>query len=1006
MKLKKKLLCLILCAVMAVIGIVILASCEEECDHSLCTEWTVTKPSTCNDYGIKERTCEDCGERFTESLAKKSHKYSDAVYDNNVSCTSPGTKSSTCENCGDVKKEVNPGNPYGHTYFDGVCSACGDTVDLIATYNASRTENDNVTVKVYKQASGQLILDVTGRGEMADYTADSVAPWSAYATNIKTVHFYEGVTRIGDYAFNKLYSLSSVMLEKGLASIGKEAFDNSFSADITYVFDIPTWVSVNFEDNDIPELYMTTLIYVGEVVTDASGNKSVKNPSTTIDNLVIPDTVTKINAYSFYNCAHMNTATIPSSVREIGNYAFYGCSRLDEVYLEDLNAWCTVKLGDAYANPISIAHDLFVGGNLVQSLTISGVTEIAPYVFEKCTSIVSVTLSGVDKVSTRAFSGCTSIAKLNLGDVKEIESYAFYGATALTDLIIPSSIKSLESGVFKNCSKLIRVDLGDGVESISDSAFAGCRSILHLALGTSINNIDPEAFTGCYKIVEVQNRSDIDVSTMHAFGSVLHVYTSGSSKLSYIAEEGDGNGLILYTDENIKSIVGYNGKNESLVLTTSAIGGSYTIGAYAFYNNEIRNITVKDGLIASYNNAFLGTSLKTIRLYDLAAWCGTHFDSETSNPLYYADELYVQDSEEAAIELSIPDGITTVGSYAFAGCGSVTKIAIPASVSVIGKGAFLDCTKALSKVSGVFYIGNWVVDYDKTVSTITINTSTVGIASGVFDGANIKELIAPIDLASHLPKENITVLTVTAGDIPANAFTAYTSLERLSIASGVSSVDPMAFTGLTASNVSLAYDYIGYLDPTRITALTVISGNILASGVAPFTVLKSVTVGSSVTSIEAGAFANNFSIEAVTINAPIAIPADAFSGCYSVKAISLASSVKSIGKDAFRGCDLAKTEKDGVVVIGSWIVGISTDKNYVIINTDIVGIQDGVFVTDSGITRVFYKGKSAAWKKIALNSGLNPGLKTGIVYYYNETKPSSAGNFWHYSSGLPEVWVV
>ena len=1004
MKFNKKLWCLVLCTILTVLGTLLLASCDEECSHSLCTDWTVTKQSTCSELGTKTRTCQDCGEAFTESIAKKTHKYSSFTNDLNVSCTSAGTESATCQNCGDVKKQLLAGNPYGHTYFDGKCSECGETTDLIASYDASRTEADSVTVKIYKQTDGQLILDVVGSGEMKDFTKDSSAPWSTYASSIKTIHFYEGVKRIGDYAFTELYSISSVMVERGLESFGENAFNETFKADVTYVFDIPTWVSFNFEDNTFPAVYMTKLIYVGEVAIKQNGDRYVKNPSTTIGELVIPEGVTEINAYSFFNCAHMTTVTIPSTLEKIGNYAFYGCSRLSEVHLNSINAWCEVELGDSYANPITVAKEIFFDGEMIQDLVVDGVDRIAPYAFEGCTSIIKLTLNGVFTIGNRAFSGCTYIGEINLNDTKEIGKYAFYANTSLDTLALPSSLEALAEGAFKNCTGLSSVNVGDSIDVLGDSVFAGCHSIVHLELGAALSLIDKDAFTGCYKIVEICNRSNLNANDSDLFKNALHVYTSGSSRITEITGEGNGAGLILYTDENGITIIGYKG-GESLVLSKDAIGEGFNIGSYAFYNSSVKNITFIDVPTGSSKNAFNGVSIKKLRLYDIGAWCGISFEDETANPIYYADELYIEEATEAATDITIPDTVSEIAPYAFAGCGSVTKIVIPSSVTAIGEKAFIECTKATGKVGGVFYIGSWVVDYDKSVKTVTVSTTTVGIADGVFKDALIKEVIAPMNMLSHFNVESIVTLTVSAGTIGKDAFKDFTALEKLSVASLVSEVDPMAFTDLTATAVSLKFDYITFLDASRITALTITGGNITASGVVGFVNLKSLVIGGTVSGMETGSFAGLKALETVSINAAINIPANAFKNCTAIRSISLTNTIKSIGKDAFLGCDSAKTNKDGVIYIGSWIVGTDTDKDYIVIGTDTVGIQDGAISASSGITRIFYKGKSAAWKKVIMNLDNTPAIKSAVVYYYNEIKPASTGNFWHYVAGVPEIWA-
>ncbi|MBO5946240.1 MAG: leucine-rich repeat protein [Clostridia bacterium] len=1004
MKFNKKLWCLVLCTILTVLGTLLLTACDDECSHALCTDWTVTKQSTCNEFGSKTRTCQDCGEVFTESVAKKTHKYSEYVYDNNVSCTSAGTKSATCQNCGDVKKEINPGNPYGHTFFDGKCSACAETTSLIASYDASRTDTDSVMVKVYKQADGQLILDVVGSGEMKDYSTDAPAPWASYAAGIKTIHFYEGVKRIGDYAFRDLYNVSNVMVERGLESFGENVFNDTYKAAITYVFDIPTWVSFNFEDNSFPAIYMTKLIYVGEVTTNTSGNKYVKNPSTTIGELVIPEGVKKINAYSFFNCAHMTTVSIPESLEKIGNYAFYGCSRLSEVHLSSINAWCEIELGDSYANPITVAKEIFFDGNMVQELVIDGVDTIAPYAFEGCTSIIKLTLNGVSSIGTRAFSECSYISKINLQNTKEIGKYAFYANTALDSLTLPPSLETLNEGAFKNCTRLSSVDVGDCLDVIGDSAFAGCHSIVHLEFGAALSLIDKDAFTGCYKIVEIYNRSKLNENDSDLIKNARYVYTAGASRISEITDEGDGAGLILYTDDEGVTIIGYKG-GESLVLSKTAIGEGYKIGSYAFYNSALKNVTVIDEPAGSYKNAFDGVSIKKLRLYDVGAWCGIYFEDETANPVYYAEQLYIEDAEEAATDIKIPDTVTAIAPYAFAGCGSVTKIDIPTSVTSIGEKAFLECTKAMSKLGGVFYIGSWIVDYDNTVNTVTISNTTVGVAEGVFKDASIKEVIAPMNMLSHFKSDSIVTLTVSASTIGANAFADYTALEKLSVATAVTEVDPMAFAGLRATAVSLKFNYAQYLDASKITALTITGGNISASVVSGFVNLKSLVIGGSVSGMEADSFANLTALETVSINAAINIPANAFKNCTSVRSISLTNGIKSIAKDAFLGCDKAKTDKDGVIYIGGWIVGTNTDKDYIVISADTVGIQDGAISSDAGITRIFYKGKSAAWKKVVMNLDNTPAIKSATVYYYNEIKPASTGSFWHYVAGVPEIWA-
>ena len=45
----------------------------------------------------------------------------------------------------------------------------------------------------------------------------------------------------------------------------------------------------------------------------------------------IPDTVTSIGDYAFFNCISLEKITIPDSVTSIGNYVFFSCESLKEI---------------------------------------------------------------------------------------------------------------------------------------------------------------------------------------------------------------------------------------------------------------------------------------------------------------------------------------------------------------------------------------------------------------------------------------------------------------------------------------------------------------------------------------------------------------------------------------------------------------------------------------------------------------------------------------------------
>lgn len=121
-------------------------------------------------------------------------------------------------------------------------------------------------------------------------------------TNAVKVDIGTAVTSIGDYAFYKCSSLTSVTIPDSVTSIGGGAFNDC--SGLTSVT-IPAGV--------------TSIKY--RAFRDCSGLTSI----------TIPDSVTDIGSMAFYNCSSLTSVTIPDSVTDIRAKAFYNCSSLTSI---------------------------------------------------------------------------------------------------------------------------------------------------------------------------------------------------------------------------------------------------------------------------------------------------------------------------------------------------------------------------------------------------------------------------------------------------------------------------------------------------------------------------------------------------------------------------------------------------------------------------------------------------------------------------------------------------
>ncbi|MDE6446391.1 MAG: leucine-rich repeat domain-containing protein [Alistipes sp.] len=174
--------------------------------------------------------------------------------------------------------------------------------------------------------------------------------------------------------------------------------------------------------------------------------------------------------------------------------------------------------------------------------------------------------------------------------------------------------------------------------------------------------------------------------------------------------------------------------------------------------SNLTSITIPDSVTSIENYAFIDcNSLTGVYITDIAKWCAIEFYRGSSNPLVYAQNLYLN-GELITDELVIPDSVTSIGSYAFSNysrltsvtipdsvtsigfgafsnCSSLTSVTIPDSVTSIGMSAFFNCSSLTSVTipDGVTTIGSWAFQYCSSLTSITIPNSVTTIGERAFE---------------------------------------------------------------------------------------------------------------------------------------------------------------------------------------------------------------------------------------------------------------------------------
>ncbi|MBR7051543.1 MAG: leucine-rich repeat domain-containing protein [Bacteroidaceae bacterium] len=147
------------------------------------------------------------------------------------------------------------------------------------------------------------------------------------------------------------------------------------------------------------------------------------------------------------------------------------------------------------------------------------------------------------------------------------------------------------------------------------------------------------------------------------------------------------------------TIIGPNAFSDCPSLTSVTIPeGVKLIGGRAFsYCSSLASVTIPNSITQIEFDVFSGCeSLKRVEFASVKSICNISYGTMSSNPLYYAKHLYIDGQE--VTDLIIPNGVTSINSFAFVNCSNITSITIPSSVTFIGSGVLRGCDE-LSYIS-------------------------------------------------------------------------------------------------------------------------------------------------------------------------------------------------------------------------------------------------------------------------------------------------------------------
>ena len=550
-------------------------------------------------------------------------------------------------------------------------------------------ESDAVEPDIHWEMDGTT-LRITGTGDIPDYSYYTAAPWTAAAHDADTLSIGDGITRIGDFAFNGLSNLQIVSMGPGPVSVGEYAFRNCVSLDTVAL-------ATNLEEIDPTAfercfslsyfiMYDTSEHYSTDdgVLFSADGKTLIKYPSgkkdtsytvpdgteriareafadvPALENLVFPASVKEIRTEAVIRCDNLETITFSEGLEHLDRYAVSDCPNITDVIIPST----VTSVGEApfkgcfhLETIVNSSPNYAVFGGALYDV---GLTTLIQHPAASKSTVLEVPTT-IKTVGSYALYYARNLETADIPvSVETIGDYAF-AYSGIVSAVIPENVKEIGDGIFAQCDSLETASVNAGSAVFGKGIFEGCPSLKNASVsgGTAGFIVPDRMFYGCtaLKSVELEN---VSIIGPYAFAYCLSLPSiTLSAPLNTISEcafDSCYSLAIPAFPDTLESIgfgafmsCGSEGVQVNLPASLT------TLGFAAFADSPVQSFSVAPGNT------------------ELCTKDGVLFSADGTDLIAYP-------SEATASSYAIPDGTVMVWDFAFRYVESLTSVSVPASV--------------------------------------------------------------------------------------------------------------------------------------------------------------------------------------------------------------------------------------------------------------------------------------------------------------------------------------
>ncbi len=598
----------------------------------------------------------------------------------------------------------------------------------------------------------------------------------------------EGIRSIGAFAFNRCSNLDRVDIPKTVTAIEPCAFYGCYGLE---ALSVPAGVK-EIGNGAFADCYFLSGVSIAG--SGVSIGEYAFGNCVSLGSIDLPEQAAP-RVHAFDRCLRLKRVTVPGSVAFTDGNPFTGCAAPEEIVLSPDHPSLMMEGGALFSRP---DRTLIIPACTpeTEAYTVpEGTARIGAGAFEGCGLSAVQLPAGLEAICNSAFRSCPRLAAVTVpAGTAAIGADAFSGCAALEKVSLPEGLVSIGDRAFFRCAALGEINLPESLETIGDSAFRECDSLPSLAIPRGVSRIGEEAFSGCnaltLRIVQGSYTEEYLKDNPRRFvyqptgelawlgGPVREVPATASAEGAKTAIA-DGFTYIPLADGTAEIRDCPKGRKE-LEIPSELDGLAVTaIADKALEKSAVlETVTIPDSVLRVGVNPFCQSD----HLRDIIV-------SPNHPTLVSMDSVLYSKPDKRLVSVPIqfrnrtciiPDGIRTIGSYAFCYCVGVKKLEIPGSVTSIEEYAFR-YTRYLDDITmgdGPAAIGDYAFSGCWSVENLVLPKTLKTIGAHAFEQCNsLMELTLPEGL-------------VSIGDY---AFGDCRKLRKITIPQSVSSIGKDAF---------------------------------------------------------------------------------------------------------------------------------------------------------------------------------------------------------------------